>query len=435
MRNSIAGRIVCALLILCAAFGKQAEAQTGSIALTITPPLFRIAMAPGEFWASSISVVNTNEADIEVYATVMDLEPLGEEGHSRFVPVRDVENEEMKTALSQWVTVAQDPFLVPKEKSVKIPFSIRVPDGASPGGHYAAILIGTRPPAPGERGGAAVGVSSFISSLLFVRIAGDVVEDGSIREFATERTVYDAPDVRFTLRFENKGNVHVQPQGTITIYNMWGKERGKIDLRERSEFGNVLPSSTRKFGFVWKGERNFFDIGKYTAVAALSYGSEGKKTASETVSFWIIPVKQTGGVVGGFVVTFLVFAWTLRKYVRRALALEMRRRGISARAVAPRGSHPALTIASLARPLREGIVDLREDQNKRTAERVPGRRFGRRLGAYTFVFLIVIPLLIGGGVWVVSYFREVLTKDRGYEIDIERMQVPDVIESISDEEQ
>ena len=40
--------------------------------LTITPPLFQMAIGPGEVWRSDLKVVNTNSYDLTVYASTMN---------------------------------------------------------------------------------------------------------------------------------------------------------------------------------------------------------------------------------------------------------------------------------------------------------------------------------------------------------------------------
>ena len=106
-------------------------------------------------------------------------------------------------------------------------------------------------------------ISSFVSSLLFVNIKGDVVESGRIREFSTSQSLYQTPNVDFSVRFENTGNTHVHPQGEVTIYNMWGKERGQVMINNQDDdFGNVLPQSIRRFQFSWSGEQSLFDMAR-----------------------------------------------------------------------------------------------------------------------------------------------------------------------------
>ena len=54
-----------------------------AITLTVTPPFFSLNVSPGEFWQSSLKVVNTNPGDLPVYVTLENFESVGEEGHGR----------------------------------------------------------------------------------------------------------------------------------------------------------------------------------------------------------------------------------------------------------------------------------------------------------------------------------------------------------------
>ena len=109
----------------------------------------------------------------------MNFIPQGERGHSAFLPI--LESSDSGQTLAEWMTVPTEAITVEPEQSANIPVNIAVPADASPGGHYAAVMVGTRP--PDTDGAVAVTTSQLISSLFFLRIAGDVVEDASIRTF------------------------------------------------------------------------------------------------------------------------------------------------------------------------------------------------------------------------------------------------------------
>lgn len=328
------------------------------LVLTVTPPLFQLNIGPGEFWASSLKVINTNPYDLTLYASTMNFEATGEVGQGKFTPLVKNDPEAASTTLAGWIEVEPGPFIVPREKSVEIPFSVRIPRDAPPGGHYAAILVGTQPPREAVEG-ASIQVSSFVSSLLFVSIKGDVMEDGDIREFFSERTFYQKPEVAFTLRFENKGNVHLQPQGDITIYNMWGKERGKIFINQKTNFGNVLPKSIRKFEFEWQGEANPFEVGRYKAVATLAYGKEARQNISQTTYFWVVPLAPVAGILGGLALFILIMTLAIRAYIRRSLAIYQEKFGIKSQAA-------KVPVQTFIEPIREGVLDLRDIVKRRT---------------------------------------------------------------------
>ncbi len=383
-------------------FGAMAEQK---LILTVTPPLFQLNIGPGEFWASSLKVVNTNPYDLTLYASTMNFEASGEVGQGKFIPLVRDDPEAASITLAHWIEIESGPFLVPREKSIEIPFSVRIPQNAPPGGHYAAILVGTRPPREVEKG-ASIQVSSFVSSLIFVRIKGEVVESGDIREFFSEHTFYQKPDVTFTLRFENKGNVHLQPQGDITIYNMWGKERGKIPINQKTDFGNVLPKSVRKFVFEWQGEESFFEAGRYKAVATLTYGKEARQNISQTTYFWVVPLTPVAGILGGLALFILIMTLAIRAYIKRALLIYQEKLGIPAPGA-------RLPIKAWIAPVRESTIDMRDIIiHKRSPQRIETRSF---LKAYRklFSFLAFFALAVTGAIF---YLADVHRPEKSFDV-------------------
>lgn len=415
----IPGTTILYLVTSLALLAPTVHAAEESLSVTVTPPLFQLTIGPGESWTSSIKVVNNNSYDVTYYATPMDFEASGEQGKGTFIPlVRDGVSDGGVT-LGEWIEMSNEPVTVPRGTSGEIPFTIHVPQNAAPGGHYAALLVGTR---PGDEvlSGPSMKVSSFVSSLLFVRIKGDVVEDGRIREFRTESMLYETPSAKFSLRFENMGNTHLRPQGDITIFNMWGKERGTVAINAANNFGNVLPGSIRKFEFLWDAESSVFDIGRYSAIVTLAYGQDNKMTVTGTTYFWVVPLVPVSGTLATIILFILLLSWMIRRYIRRALILEKERLGIPL--VAPT---PTVTLTTLMKPIHEGVVDLRNMQ--RVTDRIsrveadtplpqhsPSSYFDFVHKYSLFFFFLALCIATGLGVW--TYFDQALQPAREYEI-------------------
>lgn len=374
-----------------------------SLVLSVTPPLFQVSAVPGQAWESQIKIINTNAYDITVYATPVNFEPLGEAGQGRFVPI--IAGETAGQTLAEWIRVTSDPVVVPKEQSIEIPFSVAVPNDAPPGGHFAAVLIGTRPPDATNQT-SMVRTAQLVTSLVFLRVAGDVIEAGAIREFSTSKYITDTPQAEFSLRFQNDGNVHLQPRGDIRIYNMWGKERGVIPINQTSSFGNVLPNSIRNFQFSWEGERNFTDLGRYTAVASLAYGTDGIKSASQELHFWIIPIKGLLVAVGIVITLLLLIKWAIGAYIKRIL----RQAGIEA-------EHGYLHQAGdVAMPKRARVkMQKTSVVPERTTNTWPVLGLIRQYRLFIFGIPSVM-LLIGLLLW---YFAGALATERAYEVTIQ----------------
>ncbi len=399
----------------------SALADRSTLTITVTPPLYQITQTAGTEWRSQLRVVNSNDYDITVTVSPKDFHPDGETGNAVFEdgPRRDASDPEK---MSGWISVPSESITLARGVTAEIPFSIRVPENADPGGHYGAIMVSTKPGELGNSSGA--GVSSAVTSLIFLRVPGDVHEKGSIRDFYTEDSVIERPEARFVVRFENEGNVHLVPQGEIVISNMWGKVRGKVSINESSTFGNVLPGSTRKFEFLWKEiDASPLEVGRYRAVATIVYGTDERSTVERTVFFWIVPWKPVSAIL----ITIFLFVWSiafmLRRYVRRALDMERERLGMSReefashRSGAPGGEKRTATLKVLSRPLefepprqnsgREDSPSRRGATTKKTHRSL--RRYRPLISFFTVVAI---------GIGLISwYFVEVFQEERAYHVE------------------
>jgi hypothetical protein len=307
--------IGCLALLL---FGvKSAVAQTtNSLTLTITPPLIKVNMSPGDMWQSAVKLINNNIEPVTVYVDKLDFKS-SEDGGIKFLQGEEAGSTGGKFLLSQWLEFAPGPFTIEAQKELEIPFTINLPVEAEPGGHYAAILAGSKP--VGNLSGSGIKISSLLASLIMLEVKGEVIEHGQIREFSTDKKVYTQPSADFTIRFANTGNIHLQPQGEIKIYNMFGQDQGTITINHSTEYGNVLPDSIRKWNFNWEAPKSLSAMGRYKAILILGYGNQVRETANQTVYFWLIYPWPLILIVGGVIFLALIIVFSLRFYIRRAI--------------------------------------------------------------------------------------------------------------------
>jgi len=310
------------ILTILLVFSLPVLAQEGGLKMTLTPPLIKNNMNPGETWMSTVKMVNNNKEKLVVYAEIKDFRSNGS-GGVEFIPDEESEGQGSHSGfLKQWMEVQEGPYEIAPYSSIEIPFQIKVPETAEPGGHYAAILIGTKP--QGELKGSGMSISSMISSLVLITISGDVVESGRIREFSTDKTYYKTPKVKLKLRFENTGNVHLQPKGNIIIRDMFGNEKGNIDINKDTAYGNVLPGDIHTWEFAWEGEASIFKMGKYSATINVSYGEKVVEVDTRSFYFWYLDFKILG-IIFASVFGFLLFIFLLIKfYIRRAIKQSQR---------------------------------------------------------------------------------------------------------------
>jgi hypothetical protein len=401
------------LVLLMGLFPLSSFAQE-SLSLSVSPTLFEMTANPGQKWESVVRVINSNPYDIRVYADRVNFRPQGESGQSTFIPV--MEGETAGQTLAEWISVSEGDLIIPAEQTLEIPFTITVPDDAPPGGHFAAVLIGTKSLSDAQQT-SQLETSQVVTSLVFLRVTGDVNEMGSIREFRSTKGLSESPTMDFELRFENKGNVHILPQGEIKIFNMWGQERGVIPVNRQTLFGNVLPEQIRKYTFSWTGDWSIADMGRYTAVATLAHGLDERKFDTSQTSFWVIPWKIAGMVLIGLISFIALVTWAMKLYIRKMLAMA----GVDAGRQISSAQYPDRIVhkeVSVVAPIGAGILDLR---NRFNTSDTWSKKFTTTF-SFVATYKIFFGMLVLGVIFlsiVVWYIQTASVAQRGYEIVID----------------
>lgn len=312
-----------------------------AFALTISPPRMEVAGNPGTNVEGEIALFNEEEETKTLYSSIQNFEARGESGAPYFLPER--------TGFATWISVQDSITLEPQERKV-VPFTIRIPANAEPGGHFAAIFWSSSPPQ--VQGGGQVAIGAKLGVLILLRVAGDVEEKGGLLEFKTEEGRFQPGlPIVFAYRFSNDGGDRIKPEGKITIKNIFGTTSAVLDANKGE--GNVLPNSSRKLEAIWhsKGQgigdltkkeelalfeqlakeekKGFFEaagdqwsnfaFGMYNAKLALTYGQENK-TAEDSFRFFVIPWQLLIIIVVLLaIVGFLGFVG-LKKYNRWVIA-------------------------------------------------------------------------------------------------------------------
>ncbi len=190
-----------------------------------------------------------------------------------------------------------------------IPVTVAIPEDAEPGGKYGSVLISVAPkPAQNASGGGAAAGTTVISRigvLFFIKVPGEVREEGRLTDFRVKdgAALFQKGPIPFELYFENTGNVHLNPYGFIQVENMAGQVVGEQEI----EPWFTLPGSRRVREVSW--DRPLL-IGKYTARLSLNRGY-GNEVDTAQVSFWVIPYALIAGVLAALLVFFFLFRLVL----------------------------------------------------------------------------------------------------------------------------
>lgn len=211
-------------------------------------------------------------------------------------------------SLKDWLHPELWEFTLDHGQRMRLPVEIKIPEDAEPGGRYGVVFVATKPELPEvkpgeEEAAGAIAIRTRTGALMFVRIPGEVEEQGLLKEFklADAKKFYEKGPISFEFVFENKGTVHLNPYGIVEIKNMMGKPVGEVEVVPFF----TLPDSLRSHSVKW--ERPWL-FGKYTALASVNRGYQDI-IDQESIDFWVVPWKIIlAGLVGLFlIIWFLVW--------------------------------------------------------------------------------------------------------------------------------
>ncbi len=262
-----------ALLIL----SQISHAQTALRTFTIVPPAVEKALNPGERTEGILKVINDSEETLVFTVTMRDFVVEDSKGTPKFLPQNSLDN---RYSAANWIAVSPTTFSLLPHKRQELNYFIQVPGNARPGGHYAAVVY--KPASGGNIQGSGSSVSTQIGSLFYVGVNGDIKESASILSFLSKSFQEYGP-VSMAAKIKNNGDLHIKPQGNISVYNFLGQ---RVDLKGLPE-NNIFPG-----GVVRDYQQNVGSkimVGPYTAKLLASYGKNNNLPLTAAFTFWVFP--------------------------------------------------------------------------------------------------------------------------------------------------
>jgi hypothetical protein len=286
VRSSLLLSLAVFLSVILLSNYKYASAQRDdgpAQGLQVSPVLIDLNAEQGKSYTLKITVTNITSRELLVKPSVNDFKAKDESGNPEILTDG---TSDASYSLRRWATVANSFTLKPKENRV-ISVFVNVPANAESGGHYGVVRFSA---VPADAPDANVSISASVGSLILARIGGQIEEQLQVKELFVEKNghkgvVFESTPQKIVERLENTGNVHLKPQGTAVVKNMFGKTVMTTDINKQG--GNILPKSTRRFEQAIDKKMYF---GKYTVELNATYGTHGGVLLS-TSSFWVIPFK------------------------------------------------------------------------------------------------------------------------------------------------
>ena len=246
-------------------------------ALGLTPSIMEIELTAGEKTIAVVELENDTLEEIKLETEIINFTAEGETGQPEF------DFEAIQTGVATWIDVDAGPISVKAGVTEKVSITFDTPANAVAGGHYVAVFFNET--LPDQEDGQLL-IESKLGTLFMATVDGNYSEAGSIATFTADKTKYSDGSANFKVRFQNTGDIHLKPAGSVVITDMFGKEVKTIIVN--NEKGAVLGDSVREFEVdSW----TVSGFGKFTATLTLA---DGTVTDTATVDFWVM---TTTGII------------------------------------------------------------------------------------------------------------------------------------------
>ena len=243
-------------------------------------PYFYLSADPGQTLQDKVVVANKTAEPLTFRLYAADAYNTARDGG---FAVRTVK--ETMRGVGAWAKPAKSRVTVPAHKTVTVPFTLHVPEGAEPGDHPGALVALDERVDKGD-GALALGVQRAVGARVYLRVSGPTLPALAVEHVHVSHHQPLVPglgDSAATISYtlHNTGNVTLDPKVTLKAQGLFGRtllSRGLTRIP-----AELLPGQSVKLSEPWKGAPQL-DWGDITLTAS----APGTKQ-SASASFFALP--------------------------------------------------------------------------------------------------------------------------------------------------
>jgi hypothetical protein len=240
-----------------------ASATIAQTTIGLAPGMVVQNFKPGQPFQIEIAVSNGTSAPIQMRGTVTDFW-YNERNEKTFDPTSS-----SPQSAASWMEVVPRTFTVQPKSDFKVKVIVTPPANVSPGGHYAAVFIESKPEltqaATAER--KAVFTNMKLGSLVLLNAENTATYDVTVAN-AVLTPPNSSRGLKVDVLLENKSNTHIFPQVQLAVLN----EKNELIAKAQGEIRRFLPLQKDHVSVTWDGQ---LPAGNYNAILTLIYG-DGK---------------------------------------------------------------------------------------------------------------------------------------------------------------
>lgn len=268
---------------------------------SLTKAWFIYTLKPGEVKEAKVDIINQSDQSVEVKIYPVDAVTTKD---GAFAPQSE---DREKIDVGAWITMSASELSLKPNKTKAVDFTIKVPENAEVGDHMGAIIVQGKEIPEAEKG-TAMQVVTRVGARIYLTVPGEMIKELELGDFSYK---IEEGQVVFYLTLTNKGNVRISPKGEIEIKDKSGNVVDKIKITERE----VFPKDTIVLPTKWEKTM----VGKFTALATVSYGTE--KNLTKELSFAVEGAQGSkkilliiGSIIGGIIILLIIFFVIRRKF-------------------------------------------------------------------------------------------------------------------------
>lgn len=175
---------------------------------------------PGENGTRNISLTNRSGADLYFTVSVEDFSASDKRGQNIDLLGEQAGIYSLKDYLKP--EIAQ--FVLRHGERITLPVAINIPENAQPGGLYGAVIFSASLSEDANADNGQVKTIPRLASLFFVRVSGDTLEKGELKDFFPSKSLYFGGPAVFEFNYRNTGNIYLNPYGELRIKDFLGRE-------------------------------------------------------------------------------------------------------------------------------------------------------------------------------------------------------------------
>lgn len=229
--------LISALLLVCSFSLHVSAAEAES--LTLSPAKKLYTLDAGEIEKDTITVLNDGNSDYDFLIYTAPYSVKNTKYEPDFTTVRS------NADAYAWIQFDKTRVHLKPGERVEVPYTVRVPSDAAPGGHYGVIFAEIQ--ADKQDAGFGVARKKRVGSIVYATVNGKVINEGQVLS-----TMIDGfqsnPPLKATSLIENTGNTDFTAKTVFTVKDVFGA----IKYQRTSEH-SVLPKMNRELEFEWEG--------------------------------------------------------------------------------------------------------------------------------------------------------------------------------------